>query len=346
MVRPGRLSPRRSPALGEVGEAAVLARLRQMLRPAAPGVVLGPGDDAAVLAPVGPLAVWTVDTLVEDVDFRRRWASWSDIGHKAAAVNLSDLAAMGAQPRGLLLSLAAGSGDSTDAILALARAVDRAGRAHGAPLVGGDLSGTAGPLTVTVSALGQQQHGGLLRRQGGRPGDIIAVTGPLGGAAAGLALLEANVPGGATLKRMQRRPRPHLAEGRVLARLAPSGAVTACIDLSDGLARDARQLAAPPHGLALDLARLPLAAGLARRVGLAQARRLALTGGEDLVLAVALSPRGFAHVQQALANMGGCLTAVGRVLEQPGLWLQRGAGVLRPVAVTAADGFGHWQVDG
>ena len=231
-----------------------------------PAWALGVGDDAALLPSGAGATVACCDLLVEDVDFRRGWASFADVGHKAAAVNLSDLAAMGATGRGLLLALALGADERLGDVLALVRALHATGRRYGAPLVGGDLSYTKGPMVVSVTAFGEVRPPGL-RRHGGRSGDVLAVCGPLGAARAGLAILEGELGRGAwqatpwarALVRRQLRPTPQLAAGALLATLE---GVRAATDLSDGLMQDAAHLCGPRCGAVIEATALPLARGL------------------------------------------------------------------------------------
>ncbi len=281
--------------LAQVSEQGLLTLLSRRLRRRSPGVSLGIGDDAALLADVGPEAVLTADMLVEGVDFELGWASFADVGHKAAAANLSDLAAMGAEPRGLLVSLGLRRDDRVADVLALMTRLDAVGRRFGAPVVGGDVSSLAGPLVVAVTAIGQVARRRALRRGRGRPGDVVLVSGALGGAALGLQGLMQGAKRDRFARR-QLRPEPRVALGRALAR---AGVVRAAADLSDGLARDALHLAGPGCAVVLEVSRLPLEPGLARA---AAARRLdaidlALAGGEDFELVLAV-PRQ--RVQRAL----------------------------------------------
>lgn len=179
-----------SPTVADIGEHAIIERIRERVPPSAAGVVVGIGDDAAVVEPDrGALTVVTTDTLVEGIHFDRAFSSPADAGHKALAANLSDLAAMGAAPRQALLSLSipaacrvAGVDALIDALLALAAR-------YRTTLVGGDVTGSPGPLVIGVTALGCARRRRVLRRDGARPGDIVYVSGTIGAAAAGLAAL-------------------------------------------------------------------------------------------------------------------------------------------------------------
>lgn len=312
----------------------LLRRLRRRLERPGPGVQVPVGDDAAVLRAVGPRAVLCIDTLVEDQDFRLRWATFGDVGHKAAAVNLSDLAAMGAQPRGLLLSLALRPQDPVAGVMALVNAADRLGRLHGAPLVGGDLSATTGPLVVTITGVGQQHTSPLLRRKA-RRGDWVAVTGWLGEAAAGLWGLERGLEVPASLRRRQLRPQPQVQVGQALAR---GQLVRSAADLSDGLVRDAGLLVEGELGVELHGEALPVRPLLRRwceSQGLSAAA-LAAAGGEDFVLVVAVEPSRWQAAAGAVKRAGGTLTRVGTVVPGRGVRWQG-------EAPTTGRGFEHFR---
>ncbi len=325
----------RLPTVGEVGELALLRLIRRRFVRAAPGVRIGVGDDAAVLRAFSRAPVVTTDMLVEGVDFAFAWSHWADVGHKAAAVNLSDLAAMGAAPRALVVALALRPRDRVVDVMALLAALAAVGRRYGAPLVGGDLSATRGPMVVAVTAVGELVAAPLLRQRG-RPGDVVLVSGSLGAAAAGLRLLWRQGRAPAELRRRQVRPEPRVSLGVALAR---SGLVRAAVDISDGLAADALHLARPGSGVALDAARLPIAATTARaaaRLG-TPAWRLALSGGEDFELALAV-PRQ--HVQATIkvaARTGARLTPVGRIVASPGLHIAGAPGA------ALSGGFQHFS---
>lgn len=302
-----------------VGEQGLLAALRALLDRPSGDVPISVGDDAAVLAWKRPGLAVTSDLLVEGVDFELAWAAWADVGHKAAHVNLSDLAAMGARPRALVLSLALRPADRVSDVLGLVRTMAREGKRHGAPLVGGDLSRTSGPLVVSVTALGEVEPTRALRRGRGRPGDELWVTGSLGAAAAGLQLLLAGRRQPASLVRRQLRPMARVAFGRALA--ARPGLVRSAADISDGLLGDVLHVLGPGTGAALDTSRLPLARGLGR-VAAAHgwdAIDLALAGGEDFELVLAVEPHRARAVQMLARRAGIALTRVGVVTRRPGV---------------------------
>jgi thiamine-monophosphate kinase len=300
---------------------------------AGPGVEVGVGDDAAVLAPrPGRRLLVTTDVLVEGVHFRAGLSEPQDWGWKAVAVNLSDLAAMGGEPRWLLLALTVPDGAEVARLDRVYAGIADACTAFGVALAGGDTS--RGPvLSLAVTAIGEAEQ--VVTRAGARPGDRLVVSGPLGAAAAGLALLErADAPARELLGRhpqlvaAHRRPTPDLAAG---PRLARAGA-TAMVDVSDGLAGDVLHLAeASGTGVELRDAAVPLAPGVAeaaRLLGLDPVE-LALGGGEDFVLAAAL-PR--------TADLGGVVDC-GRFVADPARRVRDGADGLRPLAGLAFDHF-------
>jgi len=254
------------------------------------------GDCAELQVPAGSRLVVSTDSSVEDVHFRRGWLAARDVGYRAAAAALSDLAAAGAAPLGLLLALTLPDA-WRDELGEIADGVGDAARLAGAPIVGGDLSAGAA-LSLTLTVLGHAAR--PLSRGGARPGDALFVTGALGGpAAAVLAHGQGRVPEAGHQRRFA-RPVPRLAEGRWLG----EHGATAAVDVSDGLAADARHIAAASGArLWLDVDRVPRVAG----VELAQA----LAGGEEYELLVA-APDTLA-VAAFDARFGVPLTRVGRV---------------------------------
>jgi thiamine-monophosphate kinase len=325
-------SPPVDPGLGDVGEFGLIARLTGGLE-RGPGVELGVGDDAAVLVPApGRKLVVTTDVVVQGHHFTAALSEPEDWGWKAVAVNCSDLAAMGGQARWLVVALTVPERTPVEELDRVYAGMGQACRAFGVSLVGGDVS--AGPvLTLAVTALGEVDR--VVPRSGARPGDRLAVTGPLGAAAAGLALLRRDdQPARALLARFpglaaaHRRPVPHLEMG---PRLAAAGA-TAMLDVSDGLAGDALHLAeASGVGVELRDATVPLAPGVAEAAELLgrDPLELALGGGEDFVLAAAL-PR--------TADLGGVLDC-GRFTPDPASRVRLTRAGPAPLAGLAYDHF-------
>jgi len=324
------------------GEFELIAMFRERLARAGAArserLVVGSGDDAAVLAGGGASAV-SVDTVVDGVHFRRATFPPEAIGAKALAAALSDLAAMGAEPGEAFVQLGLPEDVGDDELEALADGLATAAAVAGAAVAGGDL--VASPvLFLAVAVIGwAASPGELVTRAGARPGDVLAVTGELGGAAAGLALLERpelaaelGAEAAAGLRARQHRPSPRLAEGRALARAGAH----AMIDVSDGLVADARHIAEESGvGVTLDASRVPVQPGVAE-LALAAGRddvELALTGGEDYELLVALPEDAFGAARAALAELGTELTRVGVVSGGEGVQL---LGVSAP---PAAEGF-------
>lgn len=251
-------------------------------------VVTGPGDDAAVLRPPeGRDLVWTIDEQVEGVHFEPAWATWEAFGAKAAGASLSDLAAEGATPLGALLALHVPA-QHLEHVTAIARGVGRQLAACRCPLVGGNLVRHPDRTTIAITALGSVPRGGAVGRGAAQPGDRLFVSGEVGWARLGLLWLQrggaAEEPAFERAVQALLNPTPRLVLGQALAR-EPR---VACMDLSDGLARDLpRLLAASGAAGRVDSRRLPgPPAGLAERVGEAPAR-LAWVGGEDYELLVA-----------------------------------------------------------
>jgi thiamine-monophosphate kinase len=314
-------------------------------RPGATGVRRSIGDDAAVLDPTpGTALIATTDLLLEDVHFRRRWAEPSDIGWKAMAVNVSDIAAMGATPRWALVALACPESTGPDEIEAFYEGALALCDAHDVVIVGGDTSSSPGGWTVNVTVLGEAVAPVL--RSTARPGDVIAVTGSIGRAGAGLAVLEREAPPDvpsavlAELTDAHLRPRPRVIEGRWLA---GAGGLTAMMDLSDGLATDLPRLVTESGtGAIVRLHQLPVAPSV-RALAAAldqEAIAWATGGGEDYELLVTCERSAFERLQAGLAAASGtALTAVGEIEGGRGVrWVDAEG---REALVTA--GFEHFS---
>jgi thiamine-monophosphate kinase len=304
------------PALGEFDLINRFFMQRQARRNAARGVILGIGDDAALLdLPKGMDLVAAVDTIVAG----RHFLAGSDarsVGHRALAVNLSDMAAMGATPAWATLALTLPSADADWLQRFSAGLLDLAD-ANEVALVGGDT--TCGPLTVSVQILGYVPHGTALRRGGARAGDLLAVSGTLGDAGAGLAFAAApprmNSPEVEALIRRFDYPTPRVQLG-----ISARGIATAAMDLSDGLAGDLPKLAlASGLGAHVAVERLPLSAAMRVVAGADQARDWALTAGDDYELLFAVPPVRYAELQAAAKRLNLTLTEIGE--------LRTGAGV-------------------
>jgi thiamine-monophosphate kinase len=281
--------------VSELGERRLLARIRARLPKPPSHVVVGVGDDAAVLAAArNTRIVVTTDALVEGVHFDRAFSTPADIGHKALAVNLSDLAAMGATPVWALLSLALPDGTTVEDVDALVDGLVAAADANSLALVGGNLTSSLNQLVVDVTAGGTVHPRRVLLRDGGRAGDLLYTSGTIGAAAAGLEMLKAGLhprPGNEQCFRRHRRPDARVRLGRTLA---GARAARAAMDLSDGLADAVCQLAAASGcGAEIDASLLPIDHGARRwweSQGVDPVAR-ALTGGDDYELLIAVPPK-------------------------------------------------------
>ncbi|MCG8588784.1 MAG: thiamine-phosphate kinase [Proteobacteria bacterium] len=309
--------------IGDAGEFSLIERIARRARTvSAPGVRLGIGDDAALLRlPAGRELVVTSDALVEGVHFRLDNQAPAAIGRRALAVNLSDLAAMGAKPVGFTLALQAPASLPLRRFDGLLAGLVRGAAEWECPLVGGNLA-RARELSLAVTALGSVVRGRALRRGAARPGDRLFVTGRLGVAA--LARARAERSGG----RLRHQPTPRLAAGRALARLAEAGA---CIDLSDGLRADlGHLLAASRAGARVDYSAIPRPRGYeaaCRSLGLDPQESL-VAGGEDYELLFTTRARG-PGVAALARRLGVAVTEIGAITRRTGLRglpLTRGAG--------------------
>ena len=263
------------------GEAQAISLLRDLETPAGLEVIVGNGDDAAVFTNSGASVV-CVDSIVEDQDFRRSWATFEDVGWKLGAMNLSDLAAMGARPKTGLLSLGLPSSVVASDIAALKQGLSAVWKPHGQPhLIGGDISRTDGPFWASLTLIGELVADVPLRRQCARPGDVICISGHLGEAAAGLHELEnGRKHADSRFAQAQLRPQPRLELG---AALAGTGLVECAIDCSDGFLLDLRRLLGPQLGATIELDKLPVGVEL-REMYPKEADDWALRGGEDFEL--------------------------------------------------------------
>lgn len=348
------MTPSPTQTLGEIGERGLLRHLRGRI-PSAPGVVVGLGDDAAAVE-TAPFSLVTTDSLVEGVHFLRESAPPRLLGRKALAVNLSDIGAMGGIARYATVSLclppdlALGWVDSLyDGLL------ERAAEA-GVALVGGNVTRGRGSIVVDLTLIGDA--GRLLLRSGARPGDRVVVTGTLGAAAAGVRLLaegarldeegeltatgvwtESSAPAVAACLRAQLDPRPPLALARSIAE---RGLARAGMDLSDGLSLDLVEICSQSGtGAVIDALALPLdprAAGLERARG-GDALALALHGGEDYQLLLAVAPEDMGELSELARVWGVPVTAVGDFVEgEPVVFIRDGAEE-RPLVAGGHDHF-------
>jgi len=312
--------------LREVGEDSLLTRFRDLAAAALNDQVLvGPGDDAAVMRLAdGRLLLLTCDMMVEEIHFRRAWATPEQIGWKAMAQNLSDIAAMGGEPGFAVSSVAAPGDADREVVEGIARGLISCASNFGAVLVGGDLVGSRGPIVVDVAVTGFAEERLLLCRSGARPGEAIAVTGALGASAAGLAALRQGLAGDPDPQvvralRAHRQPVPRLAEGRAIA---ASRRASAMMDLSDGLADDLPRLCASSAvGARVWLAQIPIddsCEPLAAGIG-TDPLALAVSGGEDYELLFTCEP---AAAEEIRAATGTRVTVIGEVVAGEGVvWI-------------------------
>jgi thiamine-monophosphate kinase len=329
-----------------VNEDDLVATIRRLLPVAPPDVVAGIGDDAAVIRVGDRLLLLSTDVLVEAVDFDRSTTGARDLGYRAVAVNLSDIAAMGGSPRFCLVGLAMPRSTDPAWVVELYAGMVEAADEHAVAIVGGDLS-RSGEVMVSITVTGEAPPGGAVLRSGARPGDRLVVTGALGAAAGGLRLLESGSRAAARAKAAgwggelldaHLRPVARVGEGQTLAR---SGA-TAMIDISDGLAKDLSRLClASAVGGALDVVRVPVAAGLDRLLERAgDPLRLAITGGEDFELLASMPEAAVEGAANALAERFGTpLTDIGEIRAEQQVVEVSADGTERPLA---ADGWDHF----
>jgi thiamine-monophosphate kinase len=322
--------------VASAGERSLIERIRARAGSDPPHVLVGIGDDAAVLRPDrGSVLVVTTDILIEDVHFRRAWTAPRAIGHKALAVNLSDLAAMGAAPRSAQLSLGLPADLPLSVFDELVEGFLTLAREAGVALSGGNLSRSPGPLIVDTTLLGSALPRKLLTRSGARPGDELYLTGALGGAAAGLAWLSdghaRQSADEAVLAAIDRYERPE-ARYRCGLAIARSRAASAAIDLSDGLGEGALQMSeASGVGLELDATAVPVDAAMYRRAGEIGIDPViaAIEGGEDYELLFAVPRRLRSRFLSGARRCRGLVvTPIGVVTRGSGVTLRRGDTVL------------------
>lgn len=309
-------------------EDALIARLADVL-PAVHHTRLGIGDDAAVVElPGGDLLLITTDLLMEDVHFRLHWGEFAQLGWKALAQNLSDIAAMGGTPTHAVIALGLPPSVSTDQAAELYRGISELARKTDVDIVGGDTIRSSGPLTLGVTVFGRVAASELLTRGGGHPGDALFVTGALGAAAAGMHLLDSGRPVPEALRPAllaQLQPQPRLAPARALA---TAGCVTAMMDLSDGVATDLHRLCRRSGtGAVVERDSLPVApvvpaacAWLAEGGVNCTPLELALCGGEDFELLLAAPSAAEEALRARIAPLP--LTRIGRLTASPDVLLR------------------------
>jgi thiamine-monophosphate kinase len=332
-------------------EGELIARVRARLAPPPPWLLVGIGDDGAVVEPErNRVEVLTTDAIVEGIHFDRAFVPPEAIGRRALAVNLSDLAAMGAQPRLALLSMVLPATLPLADFDAIASGLATLAATHRLHVVGGNLTRSPGPLMIDVTVIGTVKRRQALTRSGARPGDDLYVSGTIGSARAGLFALQSavgNLPSAichlpSAICHLQSaidaylRPEPRVLLGMHLAR---NRAASACMDLSDGLSDGLQQMAeASGVGMTIDPAALPIDP---------EARALfagrgddpiieALRGGDDYELLFAVRPRTRRRLTEAARRGGVPLTRIGRCTAERGITLGAGAAVL-------PEGFQHFR---
>jgi thiamine-monophosphate kinase len=309
----------------DTGEFGLIDALRAALPPevvAGPALEIGIGDDCAVWrAPVGESVVVTSDSLIEGVHFRLDWTDWERLGHKTLAVNLSDLAAMGAAPGIAVVTLALTGNERVADLVAFYHGLGALAEQTGTLIAGGDIGSAPSEVSFHVTALGSTRSGRTLRRSTAKPGDVIGVSGTLGASAAGYELLKAG--GGdprssaATADALidaHLRPRPRLAFGELLLNMGAGAAM----DLSDGLFGDLPKiLVASGVSARIDARTIPVAAAV-RALFPDLWFDLATRGGEDYELLFTASWEIFGRIQTAAAAISTTVTAIGEIVERGG----------------------------
>ena len=302
----------------ELGEFGLIARLAEMISPArgsAPaagtGLIIGIGDDAAAWHGDTSIQLATVDSLIQDIHFSLGTTSWEDLGWKSLAVNVSDIAAMGGLPRYALVSLGLPGDIEVEDVLALYRGMIGLAEEFELRIIGGDTV-SAPQVVINVTVLGStgSQDGRILTRSAARPGDRVAVTGTLGAAAAGVEMLAKHTsfePGAAaSLREAWLRPRPRVAEGRLLVEQG----VKAAIDVSDGLVADLNHVCRESRvGARVEVERVPVSPAVAECFG-DRALELALAGGEDYEL---LFTAAADHIDRVRTAASTPVTVVGEI---------------------------------
>ncbi len=316
----------------ELSERELVRGIRKVLSGDAPGVVVAVGDDAAVIDPGRHQGVLTADMLVEGVHFELGATSAHDLGYKAVSVNVSDVAAMGGSPRYGLACLGLSDGIEAAWVMELYGGMREAADEYGMALVGGDTS-RADRAVVSVTVYGEVPTGRAVTRSGARPGEVLVVTGSLGGSAGGLRIARdaarhhteaLSTEWGRALLAVHERPRARVGEGQALA----AAGASAMIDLSDGLAIDLARLCEESGvGARVSLPDLPLGPGLVDLASVTDADPvdLALHGGEDYELLAALPPQALERAGRSLVERFGTrLTEIGEITEGTGVVAVRG----------------------
>jgi thiamine-monophosphate kinase len=332
--------------LRDIGEFGFIRRIRNrgLVRPE--GVVRGIGDDAAAFrATPGRLSLVTTDLLLERVHFLRDALSAPELGWKAMAVNLSDIAAMGGIAREAFVGVAVPQGCELDYLDGLFAGMREAAARHAVNILGGDTTASHADLAISIAVYGEVPEHEMLTRDAARPGDVICATGGLGDSRAGLHLITGNIPiDTPELERLRAahvRPEPHLREGRLLA---ASGGARAAIDVSDGLSSDLAHIVEESRvGARLFADRVPVSDALRHycdRFG-RSALAVALSGGEDYVLLATVAPDRATIIAERFAQaFGRPLHRIGEITDTGVMEIVDADGAVRPLAPTGWDHFG------
>ena len=328
----------------DIGEAGILARIFERLPPEGAGVLVGPGDDAAALAGSGDDAVvFASDAMVESVHFDLAFMTPADVGWRLTCANLSDLAAMGAEPWAAVISIAAPRATAAAYIDEFFRGASGLARKEGLALVGGDVVASPAHLFFAMAILGKAPGGKVLTRAGASPGDLLLISGELGLAQAGLHVLagegECRPAAASAATARYRRPTPRLELGRLLRERVPQAAV---IDTSDSLAESVAHVArASAVGVTVEAESLPLAEA-ARDVAASRgedAVAYAAAAGEDFELLFTCAPARAAAVTKAAGRTRVRVTRIGTITEAAGSVMLARDGDVKPLTPT---GFVHF----
>ena len=304
--------------VSKIGEFRLIAALERALPDEVRiggASILGIGDDAAIFAiPEGERLVVTSDAMVEGVHFRLDWTDWGSLGHKLLAVNLSDLAAMGATPIGAVVTLGLTGRELVSDLISMYRGLGMLAQRFGVIVAGGDVVRSLHEIVLDLTAFGAVAPNAAVLRSGARIGDVVAVSGTLGASAAGMALLESGELKATTadlLIRSHLRPEPRLALGRILS----ESGVTAAMDLSDGLFGDLPKLLNRSNVSAeIDAEAIPVAAAV-RALFPDRWLEMATRGGEDYELLMTIPPDKFNALVASAAAIGSTIAAIGRIVE-------------------------------
>ncbi|MHB8857940.1 MAG: thiamine-phosphate kinase [Thermoleophilia bacterium] len=329
--------------VGDLGEEALLKELRSLFAAAGPGLLTGIGDDAAVITmPRSAEGVWTTDLLLEGIHFQRGWQTPAQLGRKSLAVNLSDIASMGATPRFAMLSISCANDTPADYIFEFCQGFAGLAAEEEVLVIGGDTTASTGPFTISVTVGGYVEAGAAVLRSGAAVGDSILVTGNLGSAAAGLKLLRKGVAEKySDLTAAFREPSAKIAAGKAAA----AAGATSMTDISDGLATDLRHICEESGvGAMIESWSLPALPSLASAVAEFRwdERELKLTGGEDYELLFTLPGAVSEQVKSLIATAASvAVTVIGEIMPaEYGIRLvdQTGGGWAMP-----AHGYEHFE---